>query len=62
LNHSGRYGSRAGNTLGVFSVLYSLYEGLFDYVRWFKYNRCGRWRQMHALSLDFLITARFGKY
>jgi Tim17/Tim22/Tim23/Pmp24 family len=33
LNHSGRYGSRAGNTLGVFSVLYSLYEGLFDYVR-----------------------------
>ena len=32
LNHSGRYGSRAGNTLGVFSVLYSLYEGLFDHV------------------------------
>jgi Tim17/Tim22/Tim23/Pmp24 family len=44
LNHSGRYGSRAGNTLGVFSVLYSLYEGLFDYVRWFKCNRCGRRR------------------
>lgn len=32
LNHCGRYGSRAGNTLGVFSVLYSLYEGLADHV------------------------------
>jgi len=32
LNHCGRYGSRAGNTLGVFSVLYSLYEGLADNV------------------------------
>jgi import inner membrane translocase subunit TIM23 len=32
LNHSGRYGSRAGNTLGVFAVLYSLYEGLADHV------------------------------
>jgi Tim17/Tim22/Tim23/Pmp24 family len=32
LNHGGRYGSRAGNTLGVFSVLYSLYEGLADHV------------------------------
>jgi len=30
LNHCGRYGSRAGNTLGVFAVLYSLYEGLAD--------------------------------
>ncbi|OEU23702.1 hypothetical protein FRACYDRAFT_154969, partial [Fragilariopsis cylindrus CCMP1102] len=30
LNHSGRYGSRVGNTLGVFAVLYSLYEGLGD--------------------------------
>lgn len=32
LNHTGRYGSRAGNTLGVVSVLYSLYEGVFDHV------------------------------
>jgi hypothetical protein len=32
LNHSGRYGSRAGNAMGVFSVLYSLYEGLADHV------------------------------
>jgi hypothetical protein len=33
LNHCGRYGSRAGNTIGVFAVLYSLYEGLADHVR-----------------------------
>ena len=33
LNHCGRYGSRAGNTLGVFAVLYSLYENLADKVR-----------------------------
>jgi hypothetical protein len=32
LNHSGRYGSRAGNTLGVFAILYSLAEGLADNV------------------------------
>lgn len=32
LNHCGRYGSRTGNTLGVFSVMYSLYEGLADHV------------------------------
>ena len=32
LNHCGRYGSKAGNTLGVVSVLYSLYEGLGDNV------------------------------
>jgi hypothetical protein len=32
LNHSGRYGSRAGNTLGVFAILYSLYEGAADNV------------------------------
>jgi import inner membrane translocase subunit TIM23 len=32
LNHCGRYGSRAGNTLGVFAVMYSLYEGLADHV------------------------------
>ena len=32
LNHCGRYGSKAGNTFGVFAVLYSLYEGLGDYV------------------------------
>lgn len=32
LNHCGRYGSRAGNTLGVFSILYSLYEGIGDQV------------------------------
>ena len=33
LNHCGRYGSRAGNTLGVFAVLYSLYEVMADQVR-----------------------------
>ena len=32
LNHCGRYGSRTGNTVGVFAVLYSLYEGLADHV------------------------------
>lgn len=32
LNHCGRYGSRAGNTLGVFAVLYSLFEGFADNV------------------------------
>jgi hypothetical protein len=32
LNHCGRYGSKAGNTVGVFAVLYSLYEGLGDNV------------------------------
>ena len=33
LNHCGRYGSKAGNTVGVFAVMYSLYEGIFDTVR-----------------------------
>jgi len=32
LNHCGRYGSKAGNTLGVFAVMYSLYEGVADKV------------------------------
>lgn len=32
LNHSGRYGSRMGNSLGVVSILYSLYEGAADQV------------------------------
>ena len=32
LNNAGRYGSRAGNGLGVFAVMYSLYEGLGDNV------------------------------
>jgi import inner membrane translocase subunit TIM23 len=32
LNHCGRYGSKAGNTLGVYAVMYSLYEGLADHV------------------------------
>lgn len=30
LNNAGRHGSRAGNSLGVVAVLYSLYEGLAD--------------------------------
>ena len=34
LNHCGRHGSRAGNSLGVFAVMYSLYEGLADHVSW----------------------------
>jgi hypothetical protein len=33
LNHSGRYGSRAGNSLGTFAVMYTLFEGLSDRVR-----------------------------
>jgi hypothetical protein len=33
LNHCGRYGSKAGNTLGVLSCIYSLYEGIGDQVR-----------------------------
>jgi hypothetical protein len=32
LNHCGRYGSKAGNSMGVFAVMYSLYEGVFDQV------------------------------
>jgi hypothetical protein len=32
LNHCGRYGSKMGNSLGVFAVVYSLYEGLADQV------------------------------
>ena len=32
LNNAGRYGSRAGNSLGVVAVMYSLYEGLADNV------------------------------
>ena len=32
LNHCGRHGSRAGNAMGVFAVLYSLFEGVDDYV------------------------------
>mmetsp|Transcript_26323 Transcript_26323/g.61218 ORF Transcript_26323/g.61218 Transcript_26323/m.61218 type:complete len:165 (-) Transcript_26323:1229-1723(-) len=33
LNHCGRHGSRWGNTIGVVSILYSLYEGAADHVR-----------------------------
>ena len=32
LNHCGRYGSRGGNTLGVFAIMYSLFEGFADHV------------------------------
>jgi len=32
LNHCGRFGSKAGNSMGVFAVMYSLYEGVFDKV------------------------------
>jgi hypothetical protein len=35
LNHCGRHGSRAGNTVGVFAIMYSLYEGLADNVSCF---------------------------
>mmetsp|Transcript_19181 Transcript_19181/g.54451 ORF Transcript_19181/g.54451 Transcript_19181/m.54451 type:complete len:193 (-) Transcript_19181:164-742(-) len=31
LNGMGKFGSRAGNTVGVFAVMYSLYEGLGDH-------------------------------
>ena len=33
LNHSGRYGGRAGNTFGVFALFYSFFEGIADQVR-----------------------------
>lgn len=33
LNNCGRYGSKIGNSFGVFAVLYSLYEGVGDKVR-----------------------------
>ena len=32
LNHCGRHGSRAGNVLGVMSVMFSLYQGVADNV------------------------------
>ena len=32
LNHCGRHGSRAGNVLGVLSVVFSLYQGAADNV------------------------------
>lgn len=32
LNHCGRHGSRVGNTVGVLSIMYSLYEGFADWV------------------------------
>ena len=42
LNHCGRYGSRAGNAMGVFAVLYSLYEGLADHVSFLNRRWCIR--------------------
>jgi hypothetical protein len=33
LNHCGRHGSRVGNSVGVLSIMYSLYEGFADSVR-----------------------------
>jgi hypothetical protein len=41
LNHSGRYGSRAGNTLGVFAILYSVFEGFADNVSKISVWVCG---------------------
>lgn len=38
LNNAGRYGSRYGNTLGVFAVLYSIYEGLGDQLELDRYT------------------------
>lgn len=32
LNHSGRYGSKWGNALGVVAILYSVFEGVADQV------------------------------
>ena len=45
LNHCGRYGSKMGNSFGVFAVLYSLYEGLADkvsFVSYFHQNKTSR--------------------
>lgn len=39
LNHCGRHGSRAGNVLGVASIMYSLYEGLADHYDLDQYTR-----------------------
>lgn len=32
LNHCGRYGSRAGNAMGIYAIFYSLFEGMADKV------------------------------
>jgi import inner membrane translocase subunit TIM23 len=46
LNHCGRYGSRAGNALGVFAVLYSFYEGVSDRVSLIYYVCCHLYRTL----------------
>lgn len=38
LNHCGKYGSRAGNVLGVVSIMYSLYEGAADHYELDRYT------------------------
>lgn len=57
LNHSGRYGSRAGNMLGVFSVLYSVYEGLADNVSHFGFAMV----LLPSIDLTLSTTARTGR-
>jgi import inner membrane translocase subunit TIM23 len=56
LNHCGRYGSRAGNALGVFAVLYSFYEGVSDRVSLFCYLCC---RLCRTLPHSFCCISSF---
>lgn len=60
LNHSGRYGSRAGNTLGVFAVFYSFFEGLADQVCSLLIIKISVLRKAHSCSLrlDTCLTSR----
>ena len=51
LNHCGRYGSKTGNTFGVFAVMYSLYEGLGDHV-----STIQRWLGVCVCVWQFLGT------
>lgn len=40
LNHCGRHGSMWGNTAGTAAILYSLFEGLADQVRFYELRAC----------------------
>jgi import inner membrane translocase subunit TIM23 len=59
LNHCGRFGSKAGNTLGVFAVMYSLYEGLSDNVSLFFLNFFGGWQDGFFVMSHFMIRLFF---
>lgn len=52
LNHCGRYGSKAGNTLGVLSCIYSMYEGIGDQVREEARTLCIRCYREEELEIE----------